>query len=90
MDIPVGHVAYRARACARCGRTLEGSPSAQEVLLHLIGPGGIVTIHCWLDRPCQPDPSDVPAASRELAFRLIAWYRSTPTVWPTYTTVQGA
>jgi len=70
-------VAYRAGQCARCGRLIVGDPRGQEVCLDIIGPVGVVAIHGWLDRQCQPEPAAVPAASRALARRLIGWYRST-------------
>jgi len=90
MQPQVGCVAYRESECARCGRALDESPSVQAVALHILGPGGTVAIQCWLDTRCHPDPSEVQATSRELALRLVDWYRSTPTVWPALVTSQRA
>ena len=90
MELPVGHLAYRAGECARCAGTLRESEPMQEVTLHIIGPGGTVSIHCWIDKSCQPDPTNVSAVSRELAVRLVEWYRSTPAVWPTLVSRQRA
>ena len=90
MEPQVGHLAYRAGECARCASTLRENETTQEVALHIIGPGGTVSIHCWIDKSCQPDPANVSAVSRELAVRLVEWYRSTPTVWPTLVSRQRA
>ena len=90
MGPQVGQLAYRAGECARCASTLKESEPTQEVALHIIGPGGTVSIHCWIDKSCQPDPTNVSALSRELAVRLVEWYRSTPTVWPTLVSRQRA
>jgi hypothetical protein len=90
MEPQVNHLAYRAGECARCAGTLRESEPTQEVALHIICPGGTVSIHCWIDKSCQPDPTNVSAVSRELAMRLVDWYRSTPTVWPTLVSRQRA
>ena len=90
MESRVGHLAYRAGECARCAAALKESEPAQEVALHIIGPGGTVSIRCWIDKSCQPDPTNVSAVSRELAVRLVEWYRSTPAVWPTLVSRQRA
>jgi hypothetical protein len=82
VELPVGQLAYRAGECARCAGSLRESEPTQEVALLIIGPGGTVSIHCWIDQACQPDQSEVQTVSRELAMRLVGWYRSTPTVWP--------
>ena len=47
MEPQVGHLAYRAGECARCASTLRENETTQEVALHIIGPGGTVSIHCW-------------------------------------------
>ena len=39
-------IAYRAGECARCAGTVRESEPTQEVGLHIIGPGGTVSIHC--------------------------------------------
>ena len=90
MEPQVGHLAYRVGECARCAATLKESEPTQEVALHIIGPGGTVSIHCWIDKSCQPDPANVSAVSREIAVRLVDWYRSTPTVWQTLVSRQRA
>jgi hypothetical protein len=90
MESQLGHLAYRAGECARCAATLQESEPTQEVALHIIGPGGTVSIHCWIDKSCQPDLTNVSAVSRELAIRLVEWYRSTPAVWPTLVSRQRA
>jgi hypothetical protein len=90
MEAQVGQLAYRAGECARCGAVLQKSASPQEVALHIIGPGGTVSIQCWIDQPCQPGPTEVQTVSRELALRLVDRYRSTPTVWPALVSRQRA
>ena len=90
MEPQVGHLAYRAGKCARCGAALRGSEPREEVALHIIAPGGTVSIHCWIDLACQPEESEVQTASREQAIRLVDWYRSTPTVWPMLVSRQRA
>ena len=90
MEPQVGHLAYPAGECARCGAALRESEPRKEVALHIIGPGGTVSIHCWIDKSCQPDPTNVSAVSRELAVQLVEWYRATPTVWPTLVSRQRA
>jgi hypothetical protein len=90
MEPQVGHLAYRAGECARCAATLGESERPQEVALHIIGPGGTVSIHCWIDKSCRPDPTNVSAVSRDLAVRLVEWYRSTPAVWPMLVSPQHA
>ena len=44
----------------------------------------------WIEQECQPGQSEVQTVSRELAMRLVGWYRSTPTVWPTLVSPQRA
>ena len=52
MEPQVGHLAYRAGECARCGAALRESEPREEVALHIIAPGGTVSIHCWIDLAC--------------------------------------
>jgi len=66
-------VAYRPGYCAWCAQRLERDTSSQEIRLEVIAPAGVVTIHSWLDRSCQPALVDVGRVSRELAIRLSRW-----------------
>jgi hypothetical protein len=75
---PAVDVAYRPGYCAWCAQALEPDTSSQEIRLDVIAPAGVVTIHTWLDRSCQPAPADIGRVSRELAIRLTRWYATTP------------
>jgi hypothetical protein len=76
-------VAYHAGRCALCDRVTEGTCNAQEVRLHVLGPAGTVMLRCWLCPACQPTPTTVLGTTVALLQRLFAWYRSTPSAWPT-------
>jgi hypothetical protein len=82
-------VAYHAGCCALCDRIIEGGRAVQEVRLHVSGPMGTVTLQCWLCSGCQPTPATVSATSNNLLQRVLGWYRSTPSVWPTLRLAQG-
>jgi hypothetical protein len=86
MDSTAPRIAYRAGRCARCGQPIEHGTSEREVLLQVIGPAGTVTIYCWLDATCQPDPASLANFSRELALQLVDWYRANPSTWPAMVT----
>jgi hypothetical protein len=83
-------VAYHAGRCALCDRPLAGVRDAQEVRLHVFGPVGAVILRSWLCPPCRPTPATESATSRALLRRVLDWYRSTPSVWPTLRLGDGA
>ena len=87
MATAAADVAYRPGHCAWCARPLERDTFSQEIRLEVIAPAGVVTIHSWLDRSCQPALADVGAASQKLAIRLIRWYCATPIVGPLLATI---
>jgi hypothetical protein len=78
MAAATAEVVYRPGYCAWCAQPLERDTSSQEIRLEVIAPAGVVTIHSWLDRSCQPALVDVARVSRELAIRLTRWYAATP------------
>ena len=80
---PEALVKYRAGACALCEYQLRGNEDVQSVDLHVFGPAGTVTLRCWLCHRCRPTPATVQATSGLLADRLLGWYRTNPSVWPT-------
>jgi hypothetical protein len=87
MAAATAEVAYRPGYCAWCAQALERDTSLREIRLEVIAPAGVVTIHSWLDRSCQPALADVSRVSRELLIRLIRWYVATPIAWPLLATV---
>jgi hypothetical protein len=76
-------IAYHAGRCAVCDRLAEGTRNAQEVRLHVLGWAGTVTLRCWLCPACQPTPTTVSGTSARPLQRVLGWYRSTPSAWPT-------
>ena len=76
-------IAYHAGRCALCHGVTEVTGNAREVRLHVLGPAGTVMLRCWLCPACQPTPTTVLATSATLLQRILRWYRSTPSTWPT-------
>jgi hypothetical protein len=75
-------IVYRSGACAICAQALARTDLCSDVRLHVIGPTGVVTIRCFIHTACLPQPAEVNRVSRRLSARLVAWYRTTPEVWP--------
>lgn len=75
--------AYHAGRCGLCDRMVQEGRTAQVVRLHVFAPAGSVTLHCWLCPVCQPTPDTISATTANLLERVLDWYRSTPSVWPT-------
>jgi hypothetical protein len=78
MAAATAELAYWQGYCAWCAQPLERDTSSQEIRLEVLAPAGVVTIHSWLDRSCQPALADVGRVSRELAIRLTRWYAAIP------------
>lgn len=76
-------LAYHAGRCALCDRVVQEGRTARVVRLHVFGPAGSVTLRCWLCPICQPTPDMLSATTAHLLERVLDWYRSTPSVWPT-------
>ena len=87
MAAATAEVVYRPGYCAWCAQLLERDTSSQEIRLEVIAPAGVVTIHSWLDRSCQPARADVSRVCSELVIRLIRWYAATPIAWPLLATI---
>ena len=94
MEPQVGHLAYRAGECARCGAALrESEPRAGSRPPHHRAGWNRLNPLLGSNYYGMPEPreeSEVQTASRELAIRLVDWYRSTPTVWPMLVSRQRA
>jgi hypothetical protein len=78
MAAATAEVAYRPGHCAWCAQPLERDTSSQEIRQEVIAPAGVVTIHSWLGRSCQPALADGGRVSRELVIRLTRCYAATP------------
>ena len=76
-------VTYHDGTCAMCSRRLRRREDVQSVHMHVFGPAGTVTLRCWLCRNCRPAPETVGETSGLLAERVLGWYRSNPSLWPT-------
>jgi hypothetical protein len=75
-------VTYRDGACALCDDPLERGATVQAVDMHVFGPGGVVTLRCWLCTGCRPSPDSLSTTSARLADRILGWYRTNPSLWP--------
>ena len=75
-------IVYRSGACAFCAQAPASTDACNDLSLHVIGPMGVVTIRCFIHPACLPDPAELNGVSRTLCVRLLAWYRTTPQVWP--------
>ena len=75
-------IVYRPGACAVCAQALAKTNPCNDISLHVIGPTGVVKIRCFIHPACLPHPAEVNQITRALSARLVAWYRTTPQVWP--------